>query len=456
MVTLQEIIMKRLYSYFLALILTSCSISLYGAIELIGIGNYFEDLRTASQDKPTITYSGKTMDGKEVKDKPVSAVYRGGLQLTNMTLPITIDVKYNNRNKGQPYRLMIEEVTDPNQRLACQGRSSTVRGSRADINVQKVCVPQTISTLPTSITGIKSGDFSSIALLIGPLGVKDKYNPQDTTSLPFRFGLMAWSTTKIPWNTTTVAQTYDDYNYTFSSPLRVFQGFSGLGGGTIPRQFFGSINHIYNDTDYILIISRSSTKTAELATYNITQVIPPRSVLPYALVWIPKIDKTELNIPSHDGIRIAALMKAQTAPPPDAISHSEIADLTIPSGVPLPEDFSAFLKEIDETGASKITNDAAELLGIQAWDEEIKSSYEDFDASHYYYTVATTDADKKTVVQKCSIKTSVCSAEQQLTTPAFSNSGIPNYYNMIAHLDEKGEFSVSLYPTKLVPPRDNK
>lgn len=458
----QDIIMKRIAHYSVILISLSVIVTTaQAAVQLTGIGNYFQALVTSS-GTPRITYSGRIVAGKEViraEVKPV--VYSGGrseiLQPINLPLPVTIDVTFSQGTNVRPYQIIIEEVTDRNQLLACQGQARTVqaRMTLGGTNVQKVCVPYTVSTLPTAVTGIRSGEFDNIALLIGPLGVNEKYDPQDVTSLPFKFGLMAWTSIKSPWNTKAIAEAYEDNSgYKFSQPLRVLQGFAALGGGPIPRAGFGSINHIYNDTDYILTLSRSSTASPELATYNITQVVPPRSAMPYALVWVPNIDGKSLVYSGHDGIRATALMRGETARPPDAISRSEIKDSNIQADTALPDDFLEILDMIAQSQTVKMTNDAAELLGIKLWDQEMYSAYRDFDASDNYYNIATVTNDKKTRIQKCSVTDGTCEEKTvELPTPAFGPTGIPNYYNLIAHKDTNGEFAVSLYPAQLVPPR---
>ena len=450
------LIMKKIYIVTALALGLLLPVSMQAAIKLIGIGNYFQALRATPAEQPRITYSGRTITGQEVKDVIVPPVaYQGGLTVSNLILPVTIDVKFNQYRGGQPYRIIIEEVTDPNQRLACQGRARTVQASWAT-NVQKVCVPYTVTTLPTAQTGIRSGEFDNVALLLGPLGVNEKFNSQDATSLPFKFGLMAWTSINAPWNTPTVTQAYDTSGNrsVFSKPLRVLQGFSALGGGPIPRQYFGSILHIYNDTDYILNVSRSSTQSPELASYNITQVVPARSAMPYALAWIPKTDSKSLVYPGHDGIRATALMKAQTARPPDAISRSEIKDLNIPADVPIPDDFLDFLKMIESSETTKVSDDAAELLGVKSWDQELHSAYRDFEASNNFYTIATVEDTRKTHVQRCSVTDGACEQKsQELPTPAFGPTGIPGYYNLVAHLDQSGEFAVSLYPANLVAPQ---
>ncbi|MCX5925689.1 MAG: hypothetical protein NT124_05350 [Candidatus Dependentiae bacterium] len=429
-----------------------------GNIRLVGVGNYFEALRTSPTERPTvrITKVGNQKQSIFINPQP----YQGQLQIVDQPLPIEIEVKFNTHNNGQPYTIVVERVTDPKDMLACQGVSmATVKAyvKGHTINMQKICVPLSTSTIPTAFSPINSGDFNSIAFFVGPLGINDKYDPQDVGSLPFRFGLMGWTSLVAPWNNKTLSSTSDTKNIQFGRPVDVLQGFAALGGGFIPRAYHASVGHIFNDSDDIIILSReSSNKT--LAPFNNSQIIPPHSVIPYGLVWIPKVqDSEELMLPGHDGLRIAALEKGTTAPAPGVIRHSDIKELgplntaAIPQGL---QDLEALIAGLNRS----VTNDAADLLGVTLWNKDMQSSYTDFNAAEHYYVLSTDATDKSTYLQKFSVQGNrLGNQDTQKIAPfvSYNQQGVPNYCNIVITHDKtkSNTFQVTVYPTVLRAPK---
>lgn len=431
-------------------------------IRLSGIGNYFELLRTAVTERPSIRISKIGSKAANVFINPQS--YRGQLQVVDVPLPIEVEVRFNTYNSGQPFIIVIERIERGQGELACQGVSMvTVKASikgRAG-STQKICVP--ISSSPLLSAGsplypggspIYSGDFNTISLFIGPLGVNDAYDPDDVKSLPFRFGLMSWTSLMPPWNNAKINATFDSRNILFKKPLEVLQGFAALGGGSIPRAYHGSIAHIFNDTDNIILLSRES-KSKELAPYNISQVIPPHSIMPYVLLWIPKVkNKTELSFSGHAGIRIAALKKGQTARDPDTISHSEIREFSPMSAIEIPEELKA-LEALIARSTLPMSNDASDLLGVTFWNKDMKSAYADFDAARYYYLISTDQEAKVTYMQKCSVVDNTCSEVSKIDNPAaYDIHGNPAYYNMIIKSNKESSFDIEMYESKIRPPKD--
>jgi len=424
-------------------------------IRLIGIGNYFELLRTAATERPSIRIIRVGNKGANIFVNP--QVYRGQLQVVDVPLPIEIEVRFDSYNSGQPFIIVIEKVEKGQGELACQGVAmATVKaGIKGRTGSgQKICVPISSSPLLSTGSSIYSGDFNTIALFIGPLGVDDVYDPDDVKSLPFRFGLMSWTSLMPPWNNAKINATFDNHNSSFSKPLEVLQGFAALGGGLIPRPYHGSIAHIFNDTDNIIIFSRES-KNKALAPYNISQVMPPHSVMPYSLLWIPKVkNSTELLFPGHSGIRIAALKKGQTARDPDTISHSDIRELGPSSAIEIPEGLRE-LEALIARSTLPMSNDAADILGVLFWNKDIKTAYSDFDAANYYYTISTNQENKATYMQKCSVADNTCMEVSKIADPeAYDKHGNPVYYNLVIKNDGESSFDIEMYQSAIRQPKD--
>lgn len=469
-----------------------------GTIRLLGVGNYFQLLQTKPSERPTVHI---TKVGNDVRNTLINPqTYQGRLQVVDVPLPLEIEVKFNTYNAGQPYTIVIERITDKNDMLACQGVSmatvkATIKGSLT--HQEKICVPLSHSTLLSPSSPIYANDFNNIALFIGPLGVDDTYNPQDVRSLPFRFGLMGWTSMVAPWNNTTIselpivsvtppiipidtvagkvggARTLSELTgqtqnkaqpitrsaqnkIEFEKPLEVLQGFAALGGGVAPRAFHLSVVDIINDSDDVIILSRESSNRT-LAPFNISQIVPPRAVMPYALIWVPKVgDTEELYMAGHDGLRIAALEKPAGVRAPSTIAHSDIRELGPHNDAQLPDS----LKELERLIAASLTNvvtdTAAELLGVTMWNKAMQSAYTNFNAADSYYVLSTDTTDKKTYLQKYAVKGNKLENTKQISPAvAYDDKGNPRYVSIhITHNKEKNEpFAVKVYPVTLRAPK---
>jgi|GEM_PF-3165129 len=445
-------------------------------IRLVGVGNYFEALRVAQMDMPTVHVVHRAID----KNKPgrvtrtlINQSYRGGLQVVDLPLPLEIEVKYSKYNNGQPYTIVIERETDTHKRLACQGTSMVtvkahLKGSTA--YEQKICIPLSSTSLPAASSVIQSGDFNNVAFFVGPLSAHEAalYDPQDVRSLPFTFGLMGWTSTIAPWNNKTIGsfswttdQTKATKSVTFGKPLEVLQGFAALGGGgEIPRKNHFSIAHVFNDSPHIIILSRESTNRV-LAPLNITQVVPPYSVMPYIMAWAPGVeDSEELMQPGHDGIRIAALQRpagSEGVRAPSVIRHSEIQDLGPDNNAELPQSLKELERLIASSLSTLVSDKAADLLGVTLWNKEMQSAYKNFDAADHYYSITADRSTKKVYVQKFSVKDNSLMSETVPLSGVESHDarGVPNYGNLVISQDPKSGdlFNVQLYPMVLRSPR---
>lgn len=439
-------------------------------IRLLGIGNYFELLRTSPSERPVVRITKVGTQLQNIFINPQT--YQGQLQPVDLLLPVEIEVKFSTYNDGQPYTIIIDRVTDYKDKLACPGATmGTVKAyiKGRTINKQRVCVPLSSSNIPTSVSPIYSDDFNNVVFFVGPLGKHDTYDPLDVRSLPFTFGLMGWTSLVAPWNQKTVSQTVDQTpRVTFTGkPLEVLQGFGALGGGFIPRAHHMSLAHIFNDTDYIIIVSRESS-SKHLAPFNISQIVPPHSAMPYALVWVPKVkDAAELEVSGHDGVRIAALKKGETARAPSVISHSGIGDLEVHNvelaNVGIPEGFAQLMEMIQNKLSTSVTDQAADLLGVTFWNQNMQSAYQNFKAADYYYAITTNAQDRAAYLQRFTVDTNVHVGEDEKIENfvSYDSAGKPNYCNIVITQDKReGEtteadssFKVRVYPATIRAPK---
>lgn len=432
-------------------------------IRLVGVGNYFELLRTTPSERPAVRIVKVGNQAQNIFINPQT--FQGQLQVVDLPLPIEVEVKFNTYNAGQPYTIVIERVTNRQDMLACQGPSTatvkaSIKGRAA--GEQKICVPLSFSSVLTSMSPIYSGDFNNIAFFIGPVGQHDTYDPLDVRSLPFSFGLMGWTSLEAPWNNQKFSQfsmvsSKGAQSVEFSKPLEVLQGFAALGGEFIPRAYHLTVGHVFNDSDDIIILSRESSQKA-LAPFNISQIVPPHSILPYAMVWVPKVkDQEEISFPGHDGLRIAALAKGETARAPGTITHSEIKELGPLNKADVPAGFAELEKLIAASLNSSVTSKAADLLGVTLWNKEMQSAYKDFNAANYYYVLATDESTRDTYLQKYDVKNNrlIGGSQKIENSVAYDTNGNPGYCNMVITKDKAKNipFTVKVYPASLRAPR---
>lgn len=84
------------------------------------------------------------------------------------------------------------------------------------------------------------------------------------------------------------------------------------------------IAHIYNNTDWPILVLRGSAGE-ELSRYNFKKIIPPYSVIPFAMVWLPRITKEQSLKPSiFSSVRLLVLKKSKAPLPP---SFSPVTEL---------------------------------------------------------------------------------------------------------------------------------
>jgi len=403
----------------------------------------------------------------------------GTFQALNASLPVEVTVRYTDTNKE--YIIVIDEAAKADK-LPCRGATPTTIEAkispRSGTFTQKSKVCLSLSETIAANSVVRSGDFNGVALFLKPRAeikaTAASYNPTSQSSLPFTFGLSAWTTDQAPWTRGTLMSTNDigqdtrgyDFSLDHVDPvsgeplgLSIFQGFGGLGGGQVPRMFHASIGHIFNDTDDIVMISRRSGDPA-LAKFNYSQMIPPRAAFPYAIFWIPRVpSKDDLTIPGHDGIKITLLAKKPKIVTPDYRNfYTPVEDLSTNYKVDIPdglEELYALLSENMQPAAEE----AADILGVTQWQHS--GDYPQLSVANHYFMISTVAAERKTYIQKYTVKNDRCipsnrcipSPVESSTETAYSDpQGLPSYYNLIIKKDENKEFTVDLYKATLRPP----
>jgi hypothetical protein len=443
-------------------ILTS-GLSAMQRVRLVGIGSDFTS--SIAKHRPSIRVT--KIAGVPVSKGMNPLAGHSTLQTLNANLPVEITIKYPDRNRE--YIIVVDKVAYAD-RLPCHGANPITVGANISplsgtfSHNSKVCLSVSETMVPNSV--VRSGDFNGVALFLKP---NPLFEATDiSSSLPFTFGLSAWTSDQAPWtaqklseSTSSIGQE-DTRDYTFSpdpetgepGSLTIFQGFGGLGGGQIPRQSHAAIGHIFNDTDDIVLISRQSSNPA-LAQFDYSQMIPPKSVFPYTMFWIPKIaNKDELAIAQHDGIRIALLAKRPKTPPLDYGNFfTRVADLGTNYAVPIPRGYQELL-DLMEENTQQADEEAAEILGVSQWQQA--GDYPELSVANHYYMISTDAKERKTYLQKCALKTDRCKLTEQSPVggeaeTAYTPSGLPSYYNLIIKKNQS-EFEVEMYKTTLRPP----
>lgn len=268
-----------------------------------------------------------------------------------LKVPVEVEVLFQTKNlddKGnpQPYVIHLEEGASHGG--VCPADKTCVTASIYARQLGDLdAYPETKQTtcISKSVFFIKKGDLISqwqnVMLFLA--------DPDDPTSpVPFKCGLCAWTATHGLWK-------YDFIDYapadsksnapkiTFDKKptainntqelkgLRVLQGQQAWGGGQLPRAYFVHIAHIYNNSPYQILVRRT---VRELSAYNFVKIIPPRSIMPFAMIWIPKIADSTIGTPSLDPIQLFVLRKSQSAALPEAFSNiDDVGGTEISSGV---------------------------------------------------------------------------------------------------------------------------
>ncbi|HML19530.1 MAG TPA: hypothetical protein PKD74_03035 [Candidatus Dependentiae bacterium] len=246
-------------------------------------------------------------------------------------LPTEVEVIFENKNlddtgKPQPYIIRIEEDTDTYK--TCPSDKICIKAEVYLKTPGDLAALQSGTTERTCVSnskfGLKAGDlisqFQNVMLFI------TDQDSEDTKALPFKFGIAAWTSTAGIWDSKFVSYSpacsltqAPQVNFTLKETtyrdklqnlgLFVLQGQPAWGGGQIPRAYHMHIVHIFNNTQYPLLIRRTVPGT--LSKYNFDYTIPARTALPFTYIWLPKISQSVLSSQSSAPIRLYVLKKTK-------------------------------------------------------------------------------------------------------------------------------------------------
>lgn len=380
-----------------------------------------------------------------------------GLQNIKINLPVEVTLTYDKTiNEGKPYTIVI---TESGQLGTCQGNTreinAWIKEGNKEATTQKCCV----TLAKNSFSNLKEPyEWENIILAIAN-------NPEygtNTKALPFIFGIAPWTTTKFPWNKTTVLHPSDTKSITFNHVwdtlqeagligLKVMQGNCAWMGGDItqnilPRKGYNHIVHIYNNTPYVINITRN-VRQYNLSASNFNQLLPPWTATPWAMAWIPTIPSSTFN-PDIDQQLSAIQIYALYAPEKD--------EELLPGQLPI-------IKSTGQTEYSQGKSANELLAGLESNHSEyiskllgetpIKDLMPDIDKDQYavgnsYFRVFTLDNQNgKTIIQKCDNISQECSEMKSIAAP--NTHPLFGYFKLIINEDEKHNIKLELSPIPL-------
>ncbi len=294
----------------------------------------------------------------------------------------------------------------------------------------------------------------------------NEYNSQDVTSLPFKFGISAWTSTNGIWKKDKLSYAPADPKgaprVDFTQPLWIFQGDCAWGGGPIPRMYHGCIAHIYNNTGYVIMVRRIFPRVADrsknLQPYNFQTLIPPYSVVPFAMVWPSKIDVSSKDQVSTLPVEFLMMGISKST------SLQQLKPIEIPGDIGISADAATQLglseqnkielnlsddqiNDIVDNIFQNMSDSAQDISGANKWLQALKidQTQKYLVGSATYKIFSTTDANNTIYIKKCQISSSDEKIIYTHKTPAFNAStGIPNFTRLIiSEKDKKISFDLA-------------
>lgn len=351
--------------------------------------------------------------------------------VVDKALPVRVSITYpsSSVNGGKPF---VIEVQATGSSSGCQGTRTKIEATVLGGNkTHEICIPQTITF---DIPGAVNLRWQNVLLAIAD-------NPKWSTTngeLPFRFGISSWTATNRPWNHKHISNPLNNNSITFNPPLNVIQGNAAWGGTKSPRFGFGSIAHIYNNSSYIIMISSDETNP-QLSNALFSQLVPPNSVEPFVMAWIPK-NKVGGG---QSAIKISAMYapsptsNKNNQPPPAGMFSAITSTGSSEIALPTTQSVKHIMQNIESSAPSLIET----LTGVKSMAGLISNKYSQYQVSKYYFKIFTVnDANKTSYIQRCDFKTHRCTNVQTITKSAFNSFGVPHYFQLI--LDKDAQFGI--------------
>jgi len=395
--------------------------------------------------------SGRSIIGKPAPISPA------------MQLPISIELDFESRknpktNIIEPYILTISE--DPHCSIGCPSDKicvvAKVQGSDSEHGKSYTCAN-------TSVFYIKPGDlpfqWQNVMLFLG-----DDPEAQVKGHYPFKIGIAAWASTNGIWAKNELSAAPADEKtkapqVKFNQPLHIFQGQQAWGGGPIPRMYYASIVHIYNNTDNVIMIRRtlpiSADRSKDLSPYNFEKLVPPYSVVPFAMLWPSKISADQKDKVSTLPVELLIMGISKQRPLPIFKTIGVPAPTTTMVSETIPEDTKPGFEElnqanISETGGATLSDAELNSMinGIMQNASDVAQDISGYNelidelrvdkASQYmveantYKIFSTTDPKNTLYIKECPIGSVAENIIYKHPTPAFdAKTGMPNFMRLI-------------------------
>ncbi len=392
-------------------------------------------------------YNNLTRKGKikaprvEIIDDPariqkadyITPTAAGMVHPVDVALPAYLNITYDTTiNQGEPFTVVIRDTGKTGN---CPGNKSIVEVAvKGDQDSAKtVCVSKAVS----DILGTRADRWQNVMLA---LGNNPDYVPGEMGKgkYPFVFGLSAWSSSTEPWHRTKVSATADK-QVSFATPLRVIQGHTAFGGGSVPRFGHGSIAHFYNDSPYVILMERAHLDK-RFAGQNFKEIIPPMSAVPLGMAWIPKIAAKDKGNLQKSALQIHAMgaptVGLRVPPAPTAFAYIFKAGTEEIGAAPIStEEIEDFVESLSSSNPDQ----TAELLGEEPLDTFISDNYANYYISKYYFKIYTVAEEKRIYVERCKLGTDECTVVKSYDAPAYTAAGTPNYFKLVIKKDTRPE-----------------
>jgi hypothetical protein len=340
-------------------------------VQLVGVYNMLTPASNyPSKYAATVKLAGEkvSISGSPWRTKPIR-------------LPVDIEVWFQNKNidqgKAQPYIIRIDE--DSGKYGVCSGDKISVKAEVYLKMPGENSRPEAAETtcVSTAKFGLRVGDmvsqFQNVVLFLAD------QDSQDTSALPFKFGIAGWTATAGMWGNAFVsyspacsqtgAPRFDfalkDTEYLGKHELRglfVLQGHPAWGGGLIPRPYHMHIVHIFNNSKNPLLIRRNTPYP--LNKYNFEYTVPARTAMPFAYVWLPKVSQSDLNMQSNTAVSLYVLKKAQRNDLPAGFNPLDLGEGTS-------ADLALNASDIDERVNQVLANMSPVATTISGYDKRI-------------------------------------------------------------------------------------
>lgn len=258
---------------------------------------------------------------------------------------------------------------------------------------QVTCVSKSVWALQA---GDKIDQWQNIVLLIGKqIATGENY-------LPFRFGIAAWTVSYPPWNVDELTyapaegtapevefgthelkskiinpETKEEVEKTENVGLRVFQGHGAWGGGRLPHAYHLHIAHIFNNTPNAILVRRANPSTT-VSTWDFEKTIPPYSIMPFAMIWIPQLTLGEtIDVAASNWPMEFYVFRRVVGQPLPGVQDllRQVGDQKLPNQLS-DSDIASSIKDISEN----LSKDARGLTGYDRFIDELKK---DKNSSYY-------------------------------------------------------------------------